>query len=51
MNERSLVQDLNDLHASFVSAINVAVADDDLELADRLAGRVRHRGRPDDRRA
>ena len=38
MNERSLVQDLNDLHASYVSAINLAVADDDLELAARLAG-------------
>ncbi|MET1059375.1 MAG: hypothetical protein ABWX84_07245 [Nocardioides sp.] len=37
MNERSLVQDLNDLHASFVSSINLAVADNDVALADRLA--------------
>ena len=37
MNERSLVQDLNDLHASFVNGINVAVENNDLELADRLA--------------
>ena len=38
MNERSLVQELNDLHASYVTAINLAVADDDLQSADRLAG-------------
>ena len=37
MNERSLVQDLNDLHASFVSSINLAVDNNDLALADRLA--------------
>ena len=37
MNERSLVQDLNDLHASFVTGINIAVDNNDLELADRLA--------------
>jgi hypothetical protein len=34
---RSLVQDLNDLHASYVTAVNLAVADDDVDLADRLA--------------
>jgi hypothetical protein len=37
MSERSLVQDLNDLHASFVTGINAAVDNNDLELADRLA--------------
>jgi len=37
MNERSLVQDLNDLHASYVTAINLAVAEDDIVRADRLA--------------
>jgi len=34
---RSLVQDLNDLHASYVTAINLAVAEDDIVRADRLA--------------
>ena len=34
---RSLVHELNDLHASYVAAVNEAVADDDLTRADRLA--------------
>jgi hypothetical protein len=34
---RSLVQELNDLHATYVTAVNEAVADDDLDRADRLA--------------
>jgi hypothetical protein len=34
---RSLVQDLNDLHASYVTAVNEAIADDDTARADRLA--------------
>jgi len=32
-----LIDDLNTLHDGFVEAINVAVAEDDLERADRLA--------------
>ena len=32
-----LIDELNDLHASYVHAINTAVADDDLDLAERLA--------------
>jgi hypothetical protein len=34
---RSLVQELNDLHASYVTLVNEAVADDDPARADRLA--------------
>jgi hypothetical protein len=32
-----LIDDLNTLHDGFVEAINIAVADDDLDRADRLA--------------
>lgn len=32
-----LIDDLNTLHDGFVEAINMAVADDDLDRADRLA--------------
>jgi hypothetical protein len=32
-----LLDDLNTLHDGFVEAINIAVADDDLDRADRLA--------------
>jgi hypothetical protein len=32
-----LIDDLNALHDGFVAAINQAVADDDLDRADRLA--------------
>jgi hypothetical protein len=32
-----LIDDLNTLHDGFVEAINVAVAEDDLDRADRLA--------------
>jgi|1186.fasta_scaffold21642_3 hypothetical protein len=32
-----LIDDLNTLHDGFVEAINIAVAEDDLERADRLA--------------
>lgn len=32
-----LIDELNELHASYVEAVNVAVADDDLERAERLA--------------
>ncbi|HEX4470853.1 MAG TPA: hypothetical protein VH085_02715 [Nocardioides sp.] len=32
-----LIDDLNALHDGFVGAINLAVADDDLDRADRLA--------------
>jgi hypothetical protein len=32
-----LIDDLNTLHDRFVEAINIAVADDDLDRADRLA--------------
>ena len=32
-----LIDELNTLHASYVHAINVAVADDDLARAERLA--------------
>ena len=32
-----LIDELNDLHASYVEAINVAVSNDDLEGAERLA--------------
>jgi hypothetical protein len=32
-----LIDDLNTLHDGFVSAINLAVADDDYDRADRLA--------------
>lgn len=33
-----LIDDLNTLHDGFVEAINLAVADNDLARADRLAG-------------
>jgi hypothetical protein len=32
-----LIDDLNVLHDGFVEAVNLAVADDDLDRADRLA--------------
>lgn len=32
-----LIDDLNTLHDGFVEAINIAVAEDDLDRADRLA--------------
>jgi len=32
-----LIDDLNTLHGGFVVAINIAVADDDLDRVDRLA--------------
>jgi len=32
-----LIDDLNTLHDGFVEAINIAVADDDLDRADRMA--------------
>ena len=32
-----LIDDLNTLHDGYVEAINIAVADDDLDRADRLA--------------
>jgi hypothetical protein len=32
-----LIDDLDKLHDGFVQAINIAVADDDLDRADRLA--------------
>ncbi len=32
-----LIDDLNTLHDGFVAAINIAVAEDDLDRADRLA--------------
>jgi hypothetical protein len=32
-----LIDDLNTLHDGFVEAVNLAVADDDLDRADRLA--------------
>ena len=32
-----LIDDLNALHDGFVEAVNLAVADDDLDRADRLA--------------
>lgn len=32
-----LIDDLNTLHDGFVEAINIAVADNDLDRADRLA--------------
>lgn len=32
-----LIDELNDLHASYVHAINAAVAEDDVVRADRLA--------------
>jgi hypothetical protein len=32
-----LIDDLNTLHDGFVEAINIAVGDDDLDRADRLA--------------
>jgi hypothetical protein len=37
-----LIDELNDLHASYVHAINVAVADDDLTRAERLAEEYDH---------
>jgi hypothetical protein len=33
-----LIDELNALHDGYVEAINLAVADDDLDRADRLAG-------------
>lgn len=33
-----LIDDLNTLHDGYVAAINLAVADNDLDRADRLAG-------------
>ena len=37
-----LIDELNTLHASYVHAINVAVADDDLARAERLAAEYDH---------
>jgi hypothetical protein len=34
---RTLVEELNDLHASYVEAVNFAVAEDDLGRAEELA--------------
>jgi hypothetical protein len=34
---RTLLEELNDLHASYVEAVNHAVAEDDLARADELA--------------
>lgn len=32
-----LIDELNEMHASYVEAVNTAVAEDDLERAERLA--------------
>ena len=39
MTRTRLIDELDDLHASYVEAVNTAVAQGDLELADELAGR------------
>ena len=39
MTQTRLIDELNDLHASYVDAVNTAVAQGDLELAQELAGR------------
>jgi len=36
-HERTLLEDLNDLHAAYVEAINMAVAEDDYAGAEQLA--------------